>query len=59
MSFEMVCVQLDQTGQQQIAVEVLAPFRWTSFADFNDQVVGNGKPSILDNSVGQDDSGIG
>jgi hypothetical protein len=59
MIFEMVGVQLDQAGQQQIAAEVLAMFRWTSFADFNNQAIGSGKPSGLDDSACQDDSGIG
>jgi predicted secreted Zn-dependent protease len=55
----MVGVQFHQTRHQQIAVQILAAFRWKAFAEFGDYAVYGSKPSALDDSIGQDDPRIG
>ena len=58
MRLEMVGVQLDQAGQQKVALAVDPAFRAAAFADLDDAAVVDRDPSRED-AVGGDDLGVG
>ena len=56
--FEMIGVQLDQAGHDQVAAGVLAACRRIALAELGDAAVGEGDPAALDHAVGQHDAGV-
>ena len=56
--FEMVGVQLDQAGHDQVAARILAACGRASFAEFGDAAIDESNPAALDHAIGQDDDGV-
>ena len=58
MRFEMVGVQLDQAGHDQVAAGVLAARGRVALAELGDAAIGESDPAALDHAIGQHDAGI-
>ncbi len=58
MGFEMIGVQLDQAGHDQVAAGVVRAFGRVALTEFGDTAAGHRDPAALDDTVGQHDAGI-
>ena len=56
--FQMVGVQLDQTGHDQVATGVLAACGRASLAELGDAAIDESNPAALDHAIGQHDAGV-
>ena len=56
--FEVVGVQFDQAGHDQVAAGILAAGGRFAFAIFRDAAVGQSHPALLDHAIGQHDTGV-
>jgi hypothetical protein len=59
MRFEMIGVQFDQAGHDQVACRILAAGRCVAFAKFGDAAISKSHPAALDHAIGQNDPGVG
>ena len=58
MRFEMIGVQFDQAGHDEIAACVLAAYGRVSLAELGNAAVGAGDPATFDHPVRQHDPGV-
>ncbi len=59
MRFEMIGVELDQAGHDQIAAGILRARGGPALADLGDASIRKREPALLDHPVGQHDPGVG
>ncbi len=58
MGFEMIGVQFDQTGHNQIAARIVATAWRITLAEFGDASTSEGNPALVDDAVGKNDPGV-
>jgi putative phosphonate metabolism protein len=58
MRFEVIGVQLDQAGHDQVAAGILAAGRRLAVAELGDAAIGDGDPAALDHVIRQNDPGV-
>jgi hypothetical protein len=58
MRFEVIGMQFDKPGQQQVASQIDAAFRRVALAEFGNRAAGDGEPAALDYSIGEHNPGI-
>ena len=58
MRLEMIGVQFDQPGHDEVAGGILAAGRRSAFAELGDTAICDGDPAALDHAVGEHDAGI-
>ncbi len=58
MRFEMIGVQFDQAGHDQIAACILAAARRVAVADFSDTAIGDRDPASIDHAIRKNNPGV-
>ena len=58
MHFQMVGVQFDQAGHDQVTTGILTACGRIAFAELGDAAVGESNPAALDHAIGQHDAGV-
>src|ERR1019366_298227 len=58
MRFQMIGVQFDKAGQQQIAAKINAALGRLAFADLRDQAIADNDIAAFDHAVAKNDAGI-